>query len=83
MVSPNPTNTQTIISNIDCSGLIMNNNGDLYVSDYEKIEVRRWKIEERNGTIVADGNGQGQPPNQFQSAIGLSFDRHGNLYVLD
>ncbi len=37
----NPINKQTIISDIDCSGLTMDNNGDLYVSDSEKHEVRR------------------------------------------
>jgi len=40
----NSTNGQTIISDIDCYGLTMNNNGDLYVPDHRKAEVRRWKI---------------------------------------
>ncbi|CAF3650975.1 unnamed protein product, partial [Adineta steineri] len=56
---------ETIISDIDCWGLTMDKNGDLYVSDCEKNEVRRWKQEEREGTIVAGGNGQGNNLNQL------------------
>ena len=37
----NGTKGQTIISDIDCFGLTMDNNGDLYVSDWKKSEVRR------------------------------------------
>jgi sugar lactone lactonase YvrE len=55
----NRTNVQTIISNIYCNGLAMDRNGDLYVSDCRKNEVRRWKIGNRNGRIVAGGNGKG------------------------
>lgn len=38
---------QTIISNIVCCGITMDNNGNLYASDCVKHEVRRWKIGER------------------------------------
>jgi sugar lactone lactonase YvrE len=39
----NNTNKEIIIDDIACVGLIMDNNGYLYVSDQEKNEVRRWK----------------------------------------
>ncbi|CAF4445632.1 unnamed protein product, partial [Adineta steineri] len=39
----NGTNGEAIISDIACSRLTMDKNGDLYVSDIEKSEVRRWK----------------------------------------
>ncbi|CAF0856315.1 unnamed protein product [Adineta steineri] len=42
---------------ISDSGLGIDNNGDLYVSDWKKNEVRRWKQGEIEGTIVAGGNG--------------------------
>ncbi|CAF4629375.1 unnamed protein product, partial [Rotaria socialis] len=35
------------------------------------------------GTVIAGGNGQGTGANQLNVPIGLSFDRHGNLYVAD
>jgi hypothetical protein len=36
----NGTYGQTIISSIDCHGLTMDNNGDLYVSDTKSNDVR-------------------------------------------
>ncbi|CAF2155941.1 unnamed protein product, partial [Rotaria magnacalcarata] len=35
------------------------------------------------GTVIVGGNGQGAGANQFNHPIGLSVDRHGNLYVAD
>lgn len=43
----------------------MHNDGSLYVSDYEKNKVIRWKKEETNRTIVAPENEQGDQLNQF------------------
>jgi len=37
----------------------------------------------RKGSIVVGGIGYGQQPNQFNNIGGLSFDREGNLYVVD
>jgi sugar lactone lactonase YvrE len=79
----NGTNGQTIISNIDCYGLTMDNNEDLYVSDWKKNEVRRWKIEERNGTIVAGGNGKGNNLNQLDRPTYLFVDQEHSVYVSD
>ncbi|CAF0878228.1 unnamed protein product [Adineta steineri] len=49
---------QIIISNIFCEGLTIDNNGYIYVSDYEKHEVRRWEEGDEEGELVAGGNGQ-------------------------
>jgi DNA-binding beta-propeller fold protein YncE len=35
------------------------------------------------GNIIVGGNGEGKQSNQLNRPIGLSFDRHGNLYVVD
>ena len=51
-------NGQIIIKDIDCSRLIMDKNGSIYVSDWKQNEVRRWKREDQYGTIVAGGNGK-------------------------
>jgi sugar lactone lactonase YvrE len=77
----NGTNGQTIISDIDCWGLTMDNNGDLYVSDTEKDEVRRWKIGETKGTIVAGGNGKGRQLNQLKNPTYLFVDEDHSVYV--
>jgi sugar lactone lactonase YvrE len=79
----NGTNGQVIISDIDCSRLTMNNNGDLYVSDWKKDEVRRWKIGETKGTIVAGGNGKGNQLNQLNIPTYLFVDEDHLVYVSD
>jgi sugar lactone lactonase YvrE len=55
----------------------------LYVSDSEKDEVRRYRLGETNGIVVAGGNGGGAQLSQLNNPEGLTFDRHGNLYVAD
>jgi sugar lactone lactonase YvrE len=79
----NHPNPQIIISNIHCCGLKMNNNGDLYVSDCEKNEVRRWKIGETNGTLVAGGNGSGDHLNQLNYPTCIFVDQDDSVYVSD
>ncbi len=74
---------QTIISHINCWGLTMDNSGDLYVSDYMKNEVRRWKIGDTNGIIVAGGNGPGEGLNQFNSPTHIFVDGNHSVYVSD
>jgi sugar lactone lactonase YvrE len=79
----NHPNPQIIISNIHCWDLTMNNNGDLYVSDSEKDEVRRWKIGETNGTLVAGGNGKGDHLNQLSGPTYIFVDQDDAVYVSD
>ncbi|CAF4240172.1 unnamed protein product, partial [Adineta steineri] len=79
----NQTDPQIIISNISCGGLAVDNNGDLYVSDYNKNEVRRWSIEDINSTIVAGGNGKGQELNQLNYPTRIFVDRDYSVYVSD
>ncbi len=74
---------ETIISNIDCSDLIMDNDGSLYVSDFEKHEVRRWKRGETNGTIVAGGNGHGSRLDQLDHPYWIFVDQEHSVYVSD
>ncbi len=74
---------ETLISNIDCHDLIMDNNGYLYVSDLEKHEVRRWKRGKKNGTIVAGRNGQGYRLDQLNGAHYVFIDEDHSVYVSD
>ncbi|CAF4110361.1 unnamed protein product, partial [Adineta steineri] len=74
---------ETIISDIDCSGLAMDKNGDLYVSDNKKNEVRRWKQGERKKTIVAGGNGYGNHLNQLSYPTYIFVDADHSVYVSD
>lgn len=75
--------TETIIENVLCYGLAMDNEGFLYVSDEEKDEVRRWKVGEKNGTLVAGGNGRGQSLNQLNSSAYIFVDENHTVYVSD
>ncbi|CAF4385111.1 unnamed protein product, partial [Adineta steineri] len=74
-----------LIKNIDCHGLAMDKHGFLYVSDYVKNEVRRWKMGEYNneGTIVAGGNRRGDRPNQLNGPTFIFVDEDQSVYVTD
>ena len=54
------TQGEVIVDNIDCCGLAIDHKRYLYVSDTRKDKVRRYTIGDKNGIIVAGGNGQGQ-----------------------
>ncbi|CAF4331526.1 unnamed protein product, partial [Rotaria magnacalcarata] len=55
----------------------------LYVSDVGKDEVRRYQLGEKNGTLVAGGNGEGAGLNQLNFPIYLFVDRDHSVYVSD
>ncbi|CAF5076599.1 unnamed protein product, partial [Rotaria sp. Silwood1] len=48
-------------------GLTMDENGSLYVTDFGKHEVRRYRRGESQGTVVAGGNGNGNRLDQLSS----------------
>ncbi len=79
----NGTNGQTIISEIRCNGLTMDNNENLYVSDWKENEVRRWKIGDKKGIVVGGGNGYGDSLTQLSDPRGVIVDEMGNVYVAD
>ncbi|CAF3399346.1 unnamed protein product, partial [Rotaria sp. Silwood2] len=79
----NGTPGETIISNISCWGLTMDDNGYLYVVDYEKHEVRRYKTGDTQGTVVAGGNGKGNCLDQLSKPRYVFVDREHSVYVSD
>ena len=76
---------EILIENILCWGLMMNENGDLFVSDYENHVVKRWKKGERRkeGMVVAGGNGEGNKLNQLNDPTYIFVDREETVYVSD
>ncbi|CAF4281644.1 unnamed protein product, partial [Adineta steineri] len=78
-------NQQILIDNIDCWGLAMDKHGFLYVSDYMKNEVRRWKTGEYNneGVIVAGGNDKGNQLNQLHAPTFIFVNENESVYVSD
>ncbi|CAF4709002.1 unnamed protein product, partial [Rotaria socialis] len=65
-------------------GIFVDTLGTLYVADSLNHRVMRWtQADKKQSTVIVGGNGWGEGANQFNVPIGLSFDRHGNLYVVD
>ncbi|CAF3986841.1 unnamed protein product [Rotaria sp. Silwood1] len=79
----NDTLGETIISNISCWGLTMDNNGFLYVVDREKHGVRRYKIGDTEETMVAGGNGEGNRLDQLSEPRYVFVDQDHSFYVSD
>ena len=77
------TTGETIISGVKCYGVKMDDEGFLYVSDDEKHEVRRWRVGDTNGTVVAGGNGRGDHLNQFNRPCFIVVDQDHSVYVSD
>ncbi|CAF3623599.1 unnamed protein product, partial [Rotaria socialis] len=66
------------------NGIFVDTLGTLYVADSWNHRVMRWtQGDKKQGTVIVGGNGQGEGANQFKNPVGLSFDRQGNLYVVD
>ena len=78
---------EILIENISCYGLMMNENGDLFVSDVNEHAVKRWRKGEigrkREGIIVAGGNGRGNKLNQLNNPTHIFVDREETIYVSD
>ena len=74
---------ETIVDNIDCWGLAMDDDGSLYVTDAGEHEVRRYGRGETNGIVVAGGNGQGAAPNQLNYPTFVCVDGEHAVYVSD
>ncbi|CAM4850311.1 unnamed protein product, partial [Rotaria magnacalcarata] len=77
------TQGEILIDNINCHGLAMDEQRYLYVSDVAKHEVRRYQLGEKNGTLVAGGNGGGAGLNQLGCPRYLFVNRQQNVYVSD
>ncbi len=74
---------QIMIANTVCWGLTIDNNDDLYVSDTEKHQVRRWKQGDTNGKIVAGGNQAGSDFNQLLGPRYIFVDGDYSVYVAE
>ena len=75
------TQGEVIVDIIGCFGLAMDHQRYLYVSDTAKHEVRRYTIGDKNGIIVAGGNGRGNQLNQLNFPTYLFVDEEQALYM--
>ena len=75
---------EVIISEIDAWGLALDRQGGLYVSDYKKHEVRRWRFGERTESeVVAGGHGKGDQLQQLHCPANIFVDHEDSLYISD
>ncbi|CAF1256405.1 unnamed protein product [Adineta steineri] len=77
--SKNDNYGQTVIANISCIGLALDNKGSLYVSDNEKYRVIKLPDEQ----VVAGGNGEGSALNQFENPDHIFVDYDQSVFVVD
>ncbi|CAF4263364.1 unnamed protein product, partial [Rotaria sordida] len=77
------TQGEILIDNIEPYGLAMDDQRYLYISDTDKHEVRRYQIGDKNGTIVAGGNGEGAGLNQLNFPTYIFIDQQQTVYVSD
>ena len=77
------TQGEVIVENIDCYGLAIDHQRYLYVSHTDKHEVRRYTIGDKNGTVVAGGNGQGNQLHQLNYPTYLFVDEEQVVSVSD
>ncbi|CAF4656673.1 unnamed protein product, partial [Rotaria sp. Silwood2] len=77
------TQGEILIDNVNSWGLAMDDQRYLYISDYEKHEVRRYHKGDENGTLVAGGNGKGAGLNQLNFPTFIFVDQQQTVYVSD
>ncbi|CAF2775159.1 unnamed protein product [Rotaria sp. Silwood2] len=77
------TQGESLINNLSCYGLAIDDQRYLYISDYKKHEVRRYQIGHENGTIVAGDNGIDNGLNQLNSPTYIFVDQQQTVYVSD
>lgn len=79
----NAKHGKIIISNIACWGITMNSIREIFISDVNNNEIRKWNENHTNGTIVAGGNGKGNQLNQFDYPTYICVDKDDSLYISD
>ena len=77
------THGQVLLNDICCSGLAIDQEQCLYVSDFEKDEVQRYRPGEMVGTVVAGGLGRGDDLSQLACPQNIFVDHDQSLYISD
>jgi hypothetical protein len=63
--------------------LTTDNRDFLYISSFEQDELRRYRVGEMDGTVVASGNRKGSDLRQFNAPHYIAMDRDHSIYVSD
>jgi len=73
------TDQEILVSDIECWGITMDNNGFIYAAICDKNQVRRWEHGEKKGKIVVDGNHS----NQLNGPTCVFVDKDYSVYISD
>lgn len=74
---------EKIIDHVYCTGLSMDVEGAIYVSDIEKHYVKRYSKGSKTGDIVAGGHGIGESLDKLNTPLYITVDYEGSVYVSD
>ena len=74
---------ELLVDNINCSGMAMDDQRYLYIADQGKSEVRRYQIGDKNGTVIAGGNGGGDGIHQLHEPTYIFVDQNYSIYISD
>mgnify|MGYP001028701134 FL=1 len=77
------TNGEILIDRIPCAGLAMDEHGFLYISNYEMNNVKRYRIGDSEGTVVAGNHGKGDNTNQLDNPTYIFIDKNYSIYISD
>ncbi|CAF4697995.1 unnamed protein product, partial [Rotaria sp. Silwood2] len=72
---------EILLDHISCYALAIDDQKYLYISDPQKHGVRRYKMGDKNGIVVASGNGQGASLNQVSVPTYIFVDREQSVCV--
>jgi sugar lactone lactonase YvrE len=64
-------------------GVVVDENGAVYVSDSRNHRVVKWTVGAAEGIIVAGGNGNGSGTDQLTIPGGIIMDERGTIYIAD
>ena len=80
----NGRSEEVIISNITCHDVVMDHEEYLYVSDWKKHEITRWKIGDEEGIVVAgEHESHGRRLSRLDSPYYICVDRDQSVFVSD
>jgi sugar lactone lactonase YvrE len=75
------TNGETIIIDIHCMDLTMDDNGFLYVPDHDKKEMRRWSVGKTYVKVALDVNGDDLRINRVEYPSNVFADRYRSSHA--
>ena len=79
----NATEGEILITDVLSNGLALDDEQNLYVADEERDEVRKYRPGDKEGTVVAGGNGEGNRLDQLDGPDHIYVSKDSSVYVSD